>query len=273
MNYLQEGESLRSRLDDCLTTARATQNESVKKHYLTEAQVLVGLLQADAAEALVSANLGVTNYNYAEALPAIAGTVEASYFFTEDDVRKALDGGGYGEPGVLIDRLRRVVDEQLAAERASGTDWEGFTPDKVRLLADDPRIDDSAVYDNKGDEPSTRLPTEQFPASDANPSRDFDFETDAKAPVGVTLDDEGAVLAGADLEPEDDIEVPEVALPNDDFVGDEMPPADEEAVDMDDEEEEPDLSDFEPAKTRQAPKKPTTGFEKLQTKTKKKGTK
>lgn len=266
MNYLQEGESLRSRLDDCLTTARATQNESVKKHYLTEAQVLVGLLQADAAEALVSANLGST-YNFAT---AIEGTAEVSYFYDEEDIREML---GAVDPLGPIDEqlawLRRRADERAEKEEAqrraehlaaSGTDWEGFTPDRVRLLADDPRIDDSAVYDNKGDEPSTRLPTEQFPASDANPSQDFDFETDAKATApDWNYESEQEAVDRRQGEPE--------------FVGDEMPPADEEAVDMDDEGEEPDLSDFEPAKTRQAPKKPTTGFEKLQTKTKKKGTK
>lgn len=169
MNYLDEGETLRSRIDTLLGQARTARTDASALRYTTEAAVLVDLLTADATEALVSATLNTNLLPLATAESFSPGWM--SYLFTEDTVRAALAGGGYGDPDVLIERLRRE------AEREMDENPESTETVKVYPVDVDPRISDTADLPPVAPgEATPRLPAEQFPTTDEEPETDFDID-------------------------------------------------------------------------------------------------
>lgn len=270
MPYLKPGETYRSRLETVLEEFRSVpaniSSSATRERARDEASLLISLIHADAAEALVSATLG--NVAEVETLSAEFVGSPYSYLYDDDIVRRALDGGGYGDPDVLLDRLQRAAagrlnpGENKSAELVSVDDavksfdyaTGGDNPaDRARFIRDlvgaEPesaphsflpagiaRVRDSLAYDVKGGEMTPRLPGEQAPAVDLEPEVDFDEEIDVRAD---TLDEVGQ-------------------------------PKDDEHLDYDD----PELDDFRPRKEPGKPEgKPETAMSALKKKSSKKETK
>lgn len=183
MPYLHTGETLRSRLDELLSDARATQNESAKRSFLDEASVVAMLLRADEDAAFHAASLGD---ELAAPLPhwleeEVTGEATGEPLYTEQDV---------------IDALHPLLEQLLTDDEAAVTNHlHDFTrrsnqaaeekADAVRVYPfhDDPRIDDSIVYGAAGAEATPHLPAEQMPATDPDPATEFEFDTSEKEKV------------------------------------------------------------------------------------------
>lgn len=244
----------RARLEELLTGTHAM-SDPTHKRAMAEATPLALALLIDTIETTASVGFGIPGE-----LQVLEGSARVSYLFDEDDVRVALRAHFGEDPTIesIIATLRDKVEGELAAEDALRAEGQRVTDavhgkGSVFPMTDDPRIDDSIVYNNTGDEPSTHLPVEHMPATDAEPSTDFDE------------------VIGSWTAPEPEAEAD---------------PGDPETYETEEEPEEDPLTAFEkglamePARdadeadlapdSGQASEKPVSGFEKIK-KNKKKG--
>jgi hypothetical protein len=242
MPYLQPGETYRSRIEELLSMARNA-SDGQHERYLREAVAITPLIEPipmsyEFAEA--SRDSETTAYEFDPSLISIDDAVAAF-----DRIVPLLTEQGLGV-------LRPAFLDSLAALSGTAVSQGVEVPtEKIYTFTDDPRVDDSIVYGDTGGDASTRLPTEQLPATDKHPEVDFEEEVDEAEEIEV-FDGSDALGDYEDLTAEEIAERQRII---------DTPPTPETEPDEFDED-----FDGKPAKTE-------TGFEKLKATNKKKGSK
>lgn len=168
-NYLRDGETIESRIDELLTDVRAsgTRMPDVALARLTEANTLARLIPAAVVE--LEPATWVTN-NFSPSTPAEVGDSLGEPVYTVDDVTKALDGVFDGGQAPTV--LRAAFLALLA---------DGLSPvDKVS-------VEDTALLDPLADGTTPRLPSEEKPRSYVDTGSDIDVAMPEHADDGTDL--------------------------------------------------------------------------------------